>query len=164
MSNNFKNINCDIKIEVFPKDLFNASATQLQKFSFEVTQDIINPSNNDMTVEQYRETLFQNRLSSVKKNRAELGIDNKYIPYLVDLISKFPTFNFTDAYISETQNELWVIADYVDSEVSKKFFDIAFNLWDNIFIDVDILFIGENELNRELMPSDMIHFPVFVGV
>lgn len=156
---------CDIIFDLLPvsKGVISASEKQVKKFAISVSSDIINPENQGMTIKQYKEVCFQEQLSILYEQNEKENISKKMYPYIESLICDFPTFNFTDVFIRNDEKELWIIADYVNSEISDEFFEIACRVWKDIFVDFDIVFVGENELNRELMPDNMRQIPIFAG-
>ncbi len=93
-------------------------------------------------------------LKDLIKNVSEYG---KYDKYISVLNQGFPYegIKIKEAYIRHKENELWIIAEYVDSAISENFFNIAFDLWDDLYTNVNIVLAGENELNRALMPDDL---------
>lgn len=99
-------------------------------------------------------TEINNIVHVLLKNASKRG---KYDKYISVLKSGFPYDNIEikEVYIRHKENELWIIAERVDSEISEGFFDIAFDLWDDLYSGVNIVLVGENELDRMLLPDDL---------
>lgn len=109
-------------------------------------------------------TIYCNHINKHKRE-IKHGIPKlyeKYRSFIDVMVEGFPMDNihFTDAFIYDRKNEFYIIADFVNCKISHEFYAIARKIWENMFIDVDVIFIEENELNREFLPADIVHIEI----
>ena len=126
------------------------------KFTPNITNDLFYSNNIDKILKKHNKKSFNIILCNLDDTILDNSDLNKYSPYISVLQKGFPMdeIKITDCFIHEKENELWVVADHSNSDIEEKFFEIAYNIWDDIFIDVDVIFVGENELDRSRIPKD----------
>ncbi len=151
MKEMFLTISCDVVPVVI--DLSKSTKEQSNSFSTKVTQFICNPENFKKSIEEFKNGEFREYTSALH-TAVSTPIEIKNFLKIVATICQCEV-EITEVLYRECVNEFWVIAKEYNMEDCEKFYDFVFENWGDIVSNSVILFIGENQLDRKQMPTDI---------
>lgn len=155
-NNEFLNISCDLIPVVL--DICESSEQDVKQFAVGISQYIFNPENEDETLSDFKNGSFQRYIDNLKIQGFRNNIPVKYIAFFSTIIKSFKNCDIPikEVLFRDSPDEFWVIANSYSEKESQRFYNFAFANWGDIISHCCVLFIGEDQLNREQMPSDLL--------
>lgn len=160
--------------EAILKEMQNCTRESLENFSSAITYDMSNLKNSDMPICQYIYEYMIRNLSLLQKGSSLKNVSPQEAfkenqQHVYRIVRKYGTFISTiflkcpfsgikirKAFIRDSCNEFWVIANHVDSDISEMFYNKAFEIWGDKLFSINLIFVGENEIDPASLPSDIL--------
>lgn len=119
-------------------------------FAIEIAQYICNEENASETLEEFKNGKFREASQKLNEKKGYFSVYSK----IANTINLCPV-DINEVMFRESLNEYWFITDSFNETDYELFYNFVFENWSDMLSDVVIMFIGENQLDREQLPTDI---------
>lgn len=144
----FSTLSCDLVPVTI--NLARASKKEATKFAIEIAQYICDKENAAETLEEFKNGEFERVSQELNDGKKYFSIYSK----IANTIKLCPVA-INEVMFRESLNEYWFITENFNEADYESFYNFVFDNWSGILSDVVILFIGEEQLDRKQLPTDI---------